>query len=78
MTPSVLSGLARFITDQGASWTMIVLDPVTIYLLLVTSEAFLDRYRALFFRLRQIRIEEIFELPGRFLNLWTGFSVQVL
>ena len=69
MTPSVLSGLARFITDQGASWTMIVIDPVTIYLLLVTSEALLDRYRALFFRLRQIRIEEIFELPGRFLNL---------
>ena len=78
MTPFVLSGLVMFITGQGASWTMIMLDPVTIYLLLVTPEALLDKYRDLFFRLRQIRIEAIFELPGRFLNLWTGFSVQVL
>ena len=78
MTPFVLAGLEMFITSQAAPWTMISIDPVTIYQLLVTSEAVLDRYRWVFFRIRQIRIEAIFELPGRFLNLWTGFGVQVL
>ena len=78
MTPFVLSGLEMFITGQGASWTMIIVDPVTIYLLLVTPEALLDDWGGFFFRIRQIRIEAIFELPGRFLNLWTGFGVQVL